>query len=278
VWFDSHCHLDFPEFDSDRDAVWQRARSLGVEEAFVPGVLPEQWSELGRVAHSLPGARVGIGIHPRLLADLSEAESGEALARLPEAYERVGAVAVGECGLDARATHGEKPDLTRQLAVLEPQLKAARELDAPLVLHVVSAHGPALELLQRFGPFPAGGVVHSYSGPLDLVPRYARLGLSFGFSAAVCRERAPRVHSAVRAVPAERLLLETDAPDQLPRGERKRGRTRTEPSDLLLVAGAVAKLRGVELEELARITTENARALFAKHAPKRATTASIAPS
>jgi TatD DNase family protein len=119
-----------------------------------------------------------------LLSEANEAEWSAALLRLPHEYERLGAVAIGECGLDRR----------RDLVV-------AVELEAPLVLHVVGAHGAALDLLERFGPFRAGGVLHSYSGTAELVPRYERLNLSFGFSATVCRGSAHKAHKALRATP-----------------------------------------------------------------------------
>lgn len=264
MWFDSHCHLDFPEFDPDRTEVWQRARTGGVTQSFVPGVSPAQWERLGALRRALPGACVGIGLHPYFLARLSATEREAALDDLPRNYARVGATAIGECGLHRPGAGQSGLTLPLQLEVLERHLVVARELVAPLVLHVVGAHGAALDLLERFGRFPAGGVLHSYSGPAELVSRYARLGFSFGFSGGVCRARARKAHEAVRAVPLDRLLLETDAPDQPPPAVRARGRERTEPVDLLLVAEAVARLRDLSLEALSAATTRNAAALFTR--------------
>jgi TatD DNase family protein len=267
VWFDSHCHLDFAAFDRDRLALWQQAREHGIEALFIPGVSATSWDNVARVSRSLPGTCFGLGLHPAFLSEASEAEWQAALLRLPHEYERLGAVAIGECGLDRRRDQRGGLPLERQLPVLEQHLVVAVELEAPLVLHVVGAHGAALDLLERFGPFPAGGVLHSYSGTAELVPRYVRLNLSFGYSATVCRESAHKAHRALRATPLDRLLLETDAPDRLPPSAHVAGRSRAEPRDLLLVAEAVARLSGLELHALASATTQNATALFTGRRP-----------
>lgn len=263
VWFDSHCHLDFEAFDADRARVWQRARDLGVTELFVPGVTPAQWVRLAGVRAQIPEARLGVGLHPYFLHELSSSERQRATAELPEWAERLGAQAIGECGLDGRwAKRGVSLD--EQVPVLAAQLTCARELRLPVVLHVVQAHGRALELLEAGGPLLAGGVLHSYSGAAELVERYCKLGLCFGFSGAVTRPNATKARAALRAVPLDRLLLETDAPDQPPSGfvaspEHPR---RNEPGALPAIAALVAELRGLALDELARHTTHNARALF----------------
>lgn len=267
MWFDSHCHIDFAAFDLDRLAVWQQARAHGIEALFIPGVSATSWDSVARVSRSLPGTCFGLGLHPALLTEANEAEWSAALLRLPHEYERLGAVAIGECGLDRRRDQRGGLPLERQLHVLEQHVVVAVELQAPLVLHVIGAHGAALDLLERFGPFRAGGVLHSYSGTAELVPRYERLNLSFGFSATVCRGSAHKAHKALRATPLDRLLIETDAPDRPPPSVYAAGRSRGEPRDLLLVAEAAARLSALELEALATATTQNATALFTGRRP-----------
>lgn len=262
MWFDGHCHLDFDAFAADRDDVWERARAVGVTAAFVPGVTRSQWARLGPLKQRYPGLRVGLGLHPYFLHEATAGESERALDELASEYVRLGASAVGECGVDARPERLAACPLERQLALLERHAIGARELSAPLVVHVVRAHGAALELLERLGPLPAGGVLHSYSGPAELVARYGRLGFSFGFSAAVCRKGARKVVEALAVVPDERLLLETDAPDQPTPGWRASGVTRNEPSALVEVAARVAALRKTPLARLAEVTTSNAERLF----------------
>jgi TatD DNase family protein len=264
VWFDSHCHLDFEAFETDRAATWARARAVGVTEAFIPGVSLEQWPNLVPLRSLLEGVRVGVGLHPYFLHQVTAQERRLALSVLPEWYARLGACAVGECGLDSGIAKRGGLGLDEQAAILEQHLAVARELSAPLVLHVVGAHGRALSQLERFGPFAAGGVLHSYSGPAELVTRYCRLGFRFGFAGGITRLQAKKTHVALAAVPLERLLIETDAPDQAPLGfaQAESAGRRNEPSALLVVAARVAELRRMELDELAQLTTRNARQLF----------------
>lgn len=262
MWFDSHCHLDFPAFDPDRAEVMARARAAQVEAVFVPGVRRTQWPRLLSLREQHPGVCVGVGLHPSFVHELSEQQTQDALDELPQWHRRVGAVAIGECGLDARSAKSGGADLDRQQRVFEAHIEIARRLEVPLVLHVVHAHGRALDVLERCKP--PGGVLHSYSGPAELVPRYAALGLHFGFCGMVTRPRAKKVRAALCVVPAERLLIETDAPDQSPHDFSGSGPDprRNEPAAVLRVAATMAQLRGVPQEELAELTTRNARALY----------------
>lgn len=257
--FDSHCHLDFPAFDGDREAVVARARAVGVTGFLVPGVGPAQWARGARVAKAIDGARFAVGLHPQWLSALDDDALLLALRSLPEAAVELGAAAIGECGLDRRVDRGGGPSLAQQATTLRAHAVVARELALPLVLHVVGAHGPALELLRPLGPFAAGGVVHGYSGPAELVADYCRLGLCLAFGGAVTHPRAKKARAAALEVSAERLLLETDAPDQ-PLSE---GRPRSEPSELPSIAAVVAGLRGEDAAALGARTADNARRLFA---------------
>jgi TatD DNase family protein len=126
---------------------------------------------------------------------------------------------------------------------------------------VFRVHGPALQLLKEFGKLSAGGVVHSYSGSAELVRDYLKLGWSFSFAGAVTRSNAKRPLDAARAVPLEHLVVETDAPFQ-PTGADARDRKRGDPADLPQVVDAIARARGLDPEELAARTTENARRIF----------------
>ena len=256
--FDTHCHLDFAAFDHDRGRVLERARAAGVRGAVIPGVSPDQWLGLSEIADPAAGLYAAVGLHPQALPDLSPEALSAGLAQLPARAEALGAVAVGECGFDRETARRGVP-FEEQARVLDAQLGVAEELDLPVILHVLGAHGAALAHLERRGPLPAGGVLHSYSGPAELVPRYLRLGLFVSFAGAVTRPGARRPAQAVRAVPQERLLLETDAPDQTPYGATS---GRNEPAELTRILAAVAVARGEAVEAVARYTTQNARALY----------------
>jgi TatD DNase family protein len=165
-------------------------------------------------------------------------------------------VAVGECGLDG-ASVAAGASLERQVRVLGAHLALARKYRLPAVLHCLKLHDPLLALL-REEPLPAGGALHSYSGGAEQVRAYLALGLHFSFAGPVTYEGARRPIAAVQAVPPDRLLLETDAPDQTPRPHRGRN----EPAFLPEIAAAVALATGRTVAEVDALTTGNARALF----------------
>jgi TatD DNase family protein len=252
---DSHCHLDKPEFDADRGAVLARARAAGVTEVVVPAIGPDSWEALAAWARATPGVHFGLGVHPQLLPELDPVGDGARLETLEAALARGGAVAVGECGLDAPSAAGAP--MERQIEVLRGHLRLARQLGLPVVLHCLRAHDPLLALLAE-EPLPAGGVLHSFSGSAEQVREYLRFGLHFSFAGPVTYETARKPLAAVRAVPEDRLLLETDAPDQTPRPHRGRN----EPALVAEIAAAVARALGTTVDEVDARTTANARALF----------------
>jgi len=253
---DTHCHLDKSAFDLDRDAVLLRAEATGVDDWVVPATGPQGFAKLLELARSRPGLHPGLGIHPQLLPEVDSEEDDRMLADLEAALGRGGAVAVGECGLDGPSASGGAP-MDRQVAVLQGQLALARRFRLPVMLHALRAHDALLDVLEREG-LPAGGVLHSFSGSAEQVAPFARLGLHFAFAGPVTYPRARKPLAAARAVPADRLLLETDAPDQTPWPRRGRN----EPSYLPLVAAAIAEARGVPLAVLEAETSANARRLF----------------
>lgn len=253
---DTHCHLDKREFDPDREDVLRRAREAGVAEVIVPAIGPEGWDGLARWAAATPGVHCGLGIHPQLLPELPPAADGARLEALEAALARGGAVGVGECGLDGPSVEAGAP-MERQVAVLRGHLRVARRLGLPVMLHCLRAHDALLGLLED-EPLPAGGVLHSFSGSADQARAYARHGLHFSFAGPLTYERARKPLDAARAVARDRLLLETDAPDQTPRPHGGRN----EPAYLPGIAAALARALGVPVEEVDALTTANARALF----------------
>jgi TatD DNase family protein len=254
---DTHCHLDAPAFDADREAVLARARAAGVTDVVVPAVDPGGWARLVAFGASHPGVHVALGIHPQALPGMAPADDDRHLADLESLLARGGAVAVGECGLDGPSV-GEGAPLDRQRAVLRGHLAIARKLGLPVLLHSLRAHEAMLEELGRDG-VPSGGVLHSFSGSAEQVPPFAALGLHFSFAGPVTYEGARKPVAAARVVAADRLLLETDAPDQSPHPHRGR---RNEPAHLPFVLGAVALAVGTSPGEVDRLTSGNARRLL----------------
>ncbi|HEY4177769.1 MAG TPA: TatD family hydrolase [Kofleriaceae bacterium] len=256
---DTHCHLDLEAFDEDRDAAIARATAAGVVGMLVPAVRPVTWAALGALAakHASVGLRCAIGIHPQVVPELAEGEVAtdidELAAVIARAAVALGAVAIGETGLD-----GATGEMERQEAIFRAHIRAARATKLPLVIHVLKAHDTAPRILreEKAGP----GVLHSYSGGADLVAVYRDLGMAFSFAGPVTYPNARRPVEAARAIPAELLLAETDAPDQAPEGHRG---GRSEPAFVAAVIAGLARARGITTEEMTALTTENARRLFA---------------
>lgn len=237
-----------------------RASSAGIAAILIPGVEPATWSRVTAVAESLgaktPGVRfhTAFGVHPFALSDLPEREDRGFVSQLAEALRTATTppAAIGECGLDfARAS--DPAARARQLAVLDVHLAASRRTGLPLILHCVRAHGALLERLTAAPTPPA--ILHAFSGSAEIAAALCRRGHYIAFAGAVTNPRARRAKEAAVAVPADRLLLETDAPDQTPFARRP---ARNEPAFIVDAARTIAALRGVELRELAAQTTANA--------------------
>lgn len=237
---DTHCHLDLPAFDGDRAACLARARAAGVRQVLVPGLHAGQWGPLRRLC-AAEGLRFGVGTHPAWLT------AGPPTA--PEVPDDLtGASAIGECGLDATVP----TPMARQIEVLEGHLALARETGLPIVLHCLRAHPQMLHTLRAWAP--VRGVLHAYSGGPDLLAAYLPLGLHVSFAGPITWERARKPVEALRRVPLDRLLLETDAPDLCPRPHQGRN----EPAFLLDVLHAAERIRG---EPLVEALTTNTAAL-----------------
>lgn len=259
--FDSHCHLQNPELDDERPALIARARAAGVSGLLLAGVSPDGWEDEDRLTRAHPGLfAVAYGVHPQLVAEVEDGEAGamvDALGRALAGGPLVRPVAVGEIGLDGQGAR--VATLDRQERHFREQLALARAYDLPVVLHILEAQGRALGILRRDGVPRRGGVVHSCSASAEMVRQYLSLGLHVSFAGPVTLSGARRLHAAARAVPQDRLLVETDAPFQTPLVHRP---ARNEPSFLPTVVEALAALRGERVDEVAEHTEENARRLF----------------
>jgi TatD DNase family protein len=258
VLFDSHCHLDGPEFDADRDAVVARARAAGVAGQLVPAIDAASWDDIAALCARHPGLHPAWGLHPMLL----DRHRPEHLARLRAWVEADRPRAIGECGLDFYI-EGLDPDTQR--TYFRAQLEIAREFDLPVVVHARRAVEEVTSTLKKTGGLR--GVVHSFSGSVEQARQLFDLGFHLGFGGPATYERAKRIHAVVRAMPLEFLLLETDAPDQPGSGHQG---TRNEPAFLPQVLQAIARLRDEDPAGIAAATTANARRLFGLDPPAAA--------
>jgi len=248
--FDSHCHLDAPEFDGDRTEVLARSRAAGVAWQLIPAVDFSGWENLKAICAGEPGLFVAYGLHPMFL----DRHRLEHLDALPVWIEQERPAAVGECGLDFFV---EGLDPGEQRRYFRRQLEIARDFDLPVVLHARRAVEEVIATIRSVGRLR--GVVHSYSGSEEQARQLIELGFCLGIGGPVTFDRAKRLRRVVAAMPLEFLLLETDAPDQPDANHRGQ---RNEPSLLPHVLRAIAALRPEPEQTIAEATTANASRLF----------------
>lgn len=252
---DAHCHLDLFAPEEAPAAALARGRAAGVTGCVVAGVDPAGWA--AQAALPEEGVWLCYGLHPWTVAAAEDEALPALLERLAAVLDGPRApVGLGECGLD-HGRRGPAPTRARQERALRAQLALARARDLPVVLHVVGAYGKALGVLREEGLPAAGGMVHRWSGPAELVPDFLKLGLHLSFSPAILH--VPRLAEALRRVPDERLLLETDAPDALP---AEAGGDQIGLESLTRVVAAAAQARGVAPTRLAEAADRNLRRLF----------------
>lgn len=260
-WIDTHCHLDAPEFDADRDTVRRQAAGLGVAHCVIPAVEAANFGAVRALAHAY-GDSYALGIHPLCTGRAAESD----LRLLDEALQAARAdprlVAVGEIGLDFFVPG---LDAARQELFYREQLTLARRHGLPVILHVRRS---ADRLLKHLRDLPVTGIAHAFNGSMQQAMAFVDLGFKLGFGGAVTFERALQLRRLATELPLSALVLETDSPDIPPHwlyqtaADRSAGRPqgRNEPGELPRIAEVVAGLRGISVEALALATTANAAA------------------
>lgn len=246
--FDAHAHYDDKWFDEDRDVLLSSMPENGVSYIVNASVnIATAHTAIG-YAERYPFMYACVGIHPENLEGLAEDYLGQLTALLR--HPRV--VALGEIGLDYHWDI-EKP---LQQRVFEEQLRLAKELDVPVVIHDREAHGDTMELLRKYRP---KGLMHCFSGSVEMLKEVMKLGLYISLGGTVTFKNARVPVEVAAAVPLDRLLLETDAPYLSPvpfRGKRN------DSSNIACTAQRIAEIRGMDPQELVNITTENAKRMY----------------
>ena len=246
--FDAHAHYDDKWFDEDRDTLLASMPEKGVSYIVNASVdIATAQTAIG-YAEQYPFMYACAGIHPENLEGLAE-DYTEQLARL---WEHPKVVAIGEIGLDY---HWDIPRDV-QHRVFEEHLRLAKELDAPVVIHDREAHADVMELIRKYRP---KGLMHCYSGSVEMLKEVMKLGLYISLGGTVTFKNARVPVEVAAAVPIDRLLLETDAPYLSPvpfRGKRN------DSANIAYTAEKIAAIRGMEPQELADITTENAKRMY----------------
>ncbi|AZD13803.1 TatD family hydrolase [Pseudomonas chlororaphis] len=252
---DSHTHLDFPDFDADRQALLAASRALGVRRMVVLGVYQRNWQRLWELVQSDADLHASFGLHPVYLDEHQPAdlvELGDWLSRLAGHPQLC---AVGEIGLDYFL---EQLDRQRQQQLFEAQLQLAADFQLPALLHVRRSHAAVIATLKRF-KLKRAGIIHAFAGSREEAREYIKLGFKLGLGGAATWPQALRLRKVIADLPLDAVVLETDSPDMAPAmypGQRN------SPQHLPDICAALAELMAISPEQLAAASTANACALF----------------
>ena len=247
---DTHCHLDFPQFDPDRDAVIRRAGDAGVNYLVNIGATLDSSAAACDLAARYAQVYAGVSLHPHEADGFNQ----EAEARLRELALRKKVVAIGETGLDFYRNLSSEEN---QLSAFNRQIRLAKDLKLPLVIHSRQAEEQVLKVLK--GAMPLEAVIHCFSGDESFLTGCLNLGFFISFTCNITYKKAQGLREMVKLTPLERLMLETDAPYLSPEGFRGK---RNEPLQVQLLARQVSLIKGISVEEIADNTTQNAKGFF----------------
>ena len=258
---DAHNHLSDPRLKPFRDEIVADLQRLGVRAAVVNSASEQDWEEISSLACDYPWVIPAFGIHPWHAAQAADGWQ----ERLRQRLDLHSNSALGEIGLD-RWMHS--PDIPLQLEAFSFQLSLAAERNRPASIHCLKAWGLLLETLQSQQLPSCGFLLHSYSGPQEMIHSFAKLGAYFSFSPYFLRETKAAQRAAFAAVPMDRLLAETDAPDMGPPEERnlhpirENNEALNHPANIEVAYAGLAELRGISFESLEETLAENFQNLF----------------
>jgi TatD DNase family protein len=251
MFVDSHCHIDFPEFADESDALVERMRAANVTHAMCISVTYPDWPRVVALADRYTNIYATAGVHPDY-EDIEEPTVASLLERA--AHPKV--QAIGETGLDYYRLQG---DLEWQRQRFRTHIRAARECNKPLVIHTRSASEDTLKIMREEKAHEAGGVMHCFTETWDVASAAMDMGFYISFSGIVSFKSAVELQAVARQVPLERMLIETDSPYLAPVPYRGK---RNEPSFVPQVAAAIAKLRETDVAEIGHATSRNFFKLF----------------
>lgn len=250
--FDTHAHMDDHRFDSDRDKILGQCRQDGVELILNAGSNIETSVKSIALAEKYDFIYAAVGIHPHDTSDMDE-ETAAVLAALAENNK---VKAIGEIGLDYHYDFSPREIQKRRFI---EQIDLARQLRLPVIVHDREAHGDVMNIFRKTRINEVGGVLHSFSGSAEMALECVKLGLYISISGPVTFDNARKTVEAVKKVPLDMLLIETDSPYLTPVPYRGK---RNYPGYVRLVAEKIAEIKGISFEEAAIQTKENGRRLF----------------
>jgi len=252
---DTHTHLDFDDFDADRQAVLTHCQQMGVERVVVLGVYQRNLQRVWDLALSEPQVYAALGLHPIYIDEHLPEHLQDLRDRLAAVAGHPKLCAVGEIGLDY---YVESLDRERQQTVFDSQLQMAADFNLPALLHVRRSHADTIATLKRFR-LKRGGIVHAFAGSREEAKEYIKLGFKLGLGGAATWPQALRMHRVIAELPLDSVVLETDSPDMAP---AMHPQVRNSPEHLPDICAALSDLMNIPAERLAQAGTDNAKQLF----------------
>ncbi|MHC4171582.1 MAG: TatD family hydrolase [Planctomycetota bacterium] len=250
---DTHCHLTFDDLTRDIDAVIAHSQQASVTGWITVGTDPQQNRKAIELTDKFENMYAAIGIHPHDAKDMT----ADTLTELKELAQSEKVVAIGETGLDFHYNFSNRPDQKRAFA---QQLKIARELNLPVIVHCREAFGETMDILEQFGPGVKGVVFHCFSGSAQQAKIVLDKGFHISFTGVVTFKNAELTRQAAEIVPADRLMLETDCPYMSPEPMRKQ--KVNEPALMVHTAAFLAELKGMDFADFAQAVTATSRNFF----------------
>ncbi|PCI09297.1 MAG: DNAase [Gammaproteobacteria bacterium] len=247
---DSHCHLDFSIFDDDRSQILQRASTNNINNIIIPGTQSMYWNRIKKLCSQYAQLHACYGLHPYWINNHNKTD----IKQLNAYVSLNKPVALGECGLDFRPQQADKKT---QRYFFEAQLDIAEQHRLPVVIHSVKATETVISTLKQYKNLT--GMIHSYSGSAEQARQLIDLNFFISVSGSVTYNNAKKIQAVVKSIPLNRLLLETDAPDQT---DQKNIGKRNEPAYLINTLKKISQLKQIPETVIAKQTTENACLLF----------------
>jgi TatD DNase family protein len=250
---DTHCHLDSPAFDADRDDVVLQSKAIGLQTIVVPSIGPNNFSTVMHLSKQYASCCYALGVHPMVVDDVKPSD----ITKLRDLVEKTlrkknKLVAIGEIGLDFFVT---KDNQEVQEYFFSEQLAIAKENNLPVILHVRRAIDEVLKHLRKYQV--CGGIAHAFNGSMQQAEVFIDLGFKLGLGGAMTFPRASKIRALAKNLPLESIVLETDAPDMAPAWLAKKARN--SPKELLKIAEIIADIRRIPLSQIIEITSKNSQ-------------------